>query len=213
MLKIKQNNDVLKNYKFFIWLICLSCVFAAMPGTAAAQTTEFTYQGRLTDNNGTALTGSYDFEFQLLEANSNSLGTQTRLGVFVSNGVFTTTLNFGSNPNLFTGAARLLKISVRPAGSGAYTILSPNQPITSAPYAIRSREATTADAATNAAQLGGIPAARFVQSDAGGNVSVGGNLSVGGSLTQPIVNATTEYQIGGQRVFRLAPFNTTIIGL
>lgn len=181
-------------------------------GAAFAQTTEFTYQGRLTDG-GMAPTGSYDFEFRLYDASNNLLGTLARNGVAVANGSFTVALDYGSTPNQFTGAARLLEIAVRPAGGGSFTTLSPRQPVSSSPYAIRSREAGTADTATNATQLGGVDAARFVQSDINGNVSIGGNLTVGGTLTQPIVNATTEYQIAGERVFRLGPFGTTLVGL
>ncbi|HLM62159.1 MAG TPA: hypothetical protein VK308_15250, partial [Pyrinomonadaceae bacterium] len=212
MLKIKESKFANENYKFIILFWSLWCVFAIVPEKAAAQTTEFSYQGRLADNGGQPLTGAYDFEFRLYDANNNLLGTQTRLGVAVSNGSFTVSLNYGSNPNLFTGAPRLLEISVRQAGNGLYTTLNPRQPITSAPYSIRSREAATADAATNSTQLGGVDAVRFIQSDASGNVNIGGNLNVGGTFTQPIVNADTEYRIGNQRVLSV-PGNNFFAGL
>jgi len=51
----------------------------------------------------------------------------------VSNGLFTVTLDFG---NQFPGANRWLEIGVRTNGVGAYTTLSPRQPITATPYAI-----------------------------------------------------------------------------
>jgi hypothetical protein len=174
---------------------------------ATGQNTTFTYQGRLTDQS-VAANGQYSFEFKLFDTPTPGTGTQagatlTREYVTVTSGVFTVELDYNSNPNPFTGAARFLEIAVRPANSGgAYTILSPRHPVTSAPYAIRSREAATANSATNSAQLGGVPAARFVQSDAGGNVSIGGNLNIAGTLTQPFVNAQNEFRINGSRVLR-----------
>src|SRR5262249_12847191 len=61
--------------------------------------------------------------------------------------------------------------------------------------------------ATNATQLGGVPAAQFLQTDASGNVSISGNLTVVGTFSPNIVNATTEFQIGGQRVLSAAGCN------
>ncbi len=137
----------------------------------SAQTTEFTYQGRLNDG-GMAANGSYDLEFRLFDvaANGSAIVSVQRLGVTVTNASFTVGLDFGAQ---FDGTARYLEIAVKPAGSAnPFTTLNPRQQITSAPYSIRSREAGTADSATNANQLGGIPSAQFVQTDAGGNVSI-----------------------------------------
>ena len=137
MLKIKNRNK--NQMKIKILLLVIWIIVGA--GAAFAQITEFTYQGRLTDNLGSPLTGS----FRLFDANNNLLGTQTRLGVPVSNGAFTAALDYGSNPTQFTGAARLLQISVRPAGSGSYADLPPPQPIISAPHSIRRRKVPTAE--------------------------------------------------------------------
>jgi hypothetical protein len=63
--------------------------------TASAQTTNFTYQGKLSDGGGPA-TGAYDFQFTLWDALSG--GTQqpqpspvtvTRTNVAVGSGIFT----------------------------------------------------------------------------------------------------------------------------
>ena len=43
---------------------------------------------------------------------------------------------FAEHGNLFPGANRWLAISVRPAGVGSYTLLTPREPLTPAPYAI-----------------------------------------------------------------------------
>ncbi len=111
---------------------------------AVAQSTEFTYQGRLLDNS-LPPTANYDFEFSLWDALANGTQagtTQTVTGVAVANGIFTVRLNFGAQ---FDGAARFLQIAVRPAGGGAYTTLAPRQAITSSPYSIKSATSTSAD--------------------------------------------------------------------
>jgi hypothetical protein len=72
----------------------------------SSQTTNFVYQGRLTDG-GTAANGNYDLQFALFDslANGAQVGsTQTLNTVAVSNGVFTVSLDFGANS--FPGANR-----------------------------------------------------------------------------------------------------------
>src|SRR5256884_2575957 len=141
-----------------------------------AQTSSFTYQGRLTDG-GTAANGNYDLQFVLFDSLSGGAqvgSTQTLNTVAVSNGVFTVSLDFGANS--FPGANRFLEISARPTG-GSFTLLTPRQQVTSTPYAIRSANASSADTATNATnatnastatnatQLGGIAASQYVQTN------------------------------------------------
>ena len=103
-----------------------------------AQTTVFTYHGQL-QTNGTPANGVYDLRFTLHDAGSggNQVGSAiTNAPVGVTNGLFITTLNFGSSP--FNGNDRWLEIGVRTNGdTNAYTVLSPRQQITSVPYAIR----------------------------------------------------------------------------
>ncbi len=125
--------------------IFLVSLLALLVVSAAAQTTNFTYQGKLT-NNGNPANGVYDFEVKLFDALSagNQLSTTITLeDVQVTNGIFTVQLDFG---NQFTGANRYLEIAVRGgASTGAFTLLSPRQQITSTPHAIKSLNATTAD--------------------------------------------------------------------
>lgn len=100
-----------------------------------AQGTAFTYQGRL-GFNGAPANGVYDFDFALYATNSGGsmLGSASfSLAVPVTNGLFTTTLDFGGN---FSGAARWLEIAVRTNGGSLFSVLTPRQPITPAPYAI-----------------------------------------------------------------------------
>jgi hypothetical protein len=96
-----------------------------------------TYQGNLLDEEAPA-DGDYDFRFKLYNADTggDQVGrTIVKADLTVSDGVFTTELNFGSGA--FNGGARWLEVAVRPGSStGGYTILSPRQPLTATPYAL-----------------------------------------------------------------------------
>jgi len=189
--------------------------------TARAQTSAFTYQGRLTDG-GTAANGIYDLQFTLWDSAGGGLqigSTQSLPSVQISSGIFTVTLDFGANA--FPGADRFLEISGRLSGASAFTILTPRQQITSTPYAVRSGNATIAD---NATQLGGVGASQYVQTgdprltDArtptagsssyiqnttnqqSGNFNVSGDGTTGGTLSGNVVNAAAQYNIAGNRV-------------
>src|ERR1035437_5315798 len=93
-----------------LWLLLLTLV--SQLATAHAQGTAFTYQGRL-NSGGSPASGLYDFVFSLSNAPSGGSqvgGSVTNLAVGVTNGLFTTTLNFGA---VFTGNDTWLAISVR----------------------------------------------------------------------------------------------------
>ena len=113
---------------------------------AGAQSSVFTYQGQLA-NGGSAATGLYDLRFSLYDGTTNLIaGPVTNAPVGVTNGMFVTTIDFGAAA--FSGSPRALAIGVRTNGStGAYAVLTPNQVITSTPYAIQSLNSS------NAAQL------------------------------------------------------------
>ena len=133
----------------------ISALFAALlfAASAYAQTTAFTYQGRLTDGAGAA-GGSYDMRFRLYDTPQPNTGTQvgadqifsaaTGNAVNVSNGVFTVTLDFSANP-FAAGATRYLEIAVKKAADANYTTLDPRQLLTSSPYSIRTLSAGVAD--------------------------------------------------------------------
>lgn len=101
--------------------------------------TAFTYQGRLNDNKSAA-DGFYDFQFRLYNDPSIELGRQTGDDIYVSDvdvlgGYFTVKLDFGSS--VFDGQDRWLEIGIRPGEfEDEYTLLSPRQAITPAPYAL-----------------------------------------------------------------------------
>jgi Chaperone of endosialidase len=120
--------------------------------TLRAQGTAFTYQGRL-NANGAPANGIYDFDFALFNASSGGslIGSADfALGVPVTNGLFTVSLDFGAN---FPGAARWLEIAVRTNGTTIFNVLSPRQLLTPTPYAISA--ANVANGAVDTAQLAG----------------------------------------------------------
>ena len=167
-----------------------------------AQTSAFTYQGRLSDG-GTAANGNYDLQFALFDslAGGAQVGsTQTISSVSVSAGIFSVSLDFGANA--FPGANRFLEIRTRLTGAPSFTTLSPRQQISSTPYAIRSLNASTADTVA----VNGVPSGsgNYIQSNPAsqqaGNFNISGNGTASGTLSANIVNANTQYNLGGTRL-------------
>lgn len=111
----------------------------ATPNPGAGQScATITYQGRLS-NSGAAASGNYDLQFTIydsLTGGAAQSATVTKENVAVTNGVFTVPLDFASTL-AGNNKARYLEIGVRASGTnGAFTVLSPRQPITEVPYAI-----------------------------------------------------------------------------
>ncbi len=162
-----------------------------MCGAAAfAQTTAFTYQGKLTDG-AMAASGTYDLGFALYDAETGGtqIGTTTtRPNVSVSGGIFTVQLDFGAAA-FAAGANRFLQIAVKKTTETNFTTLTPRQPLTSSPYAIRTLNATAADALSTAC-VGCVTDAQINSID-------------GGKITGTVANATTattaqnSEQLGG----------------
>jgi hypothetical protein len=104
--------------------------------TAFAQGTAFTYQGRL-QNNGNPASGTYNLTFSLFNVSGGGsavAGPVTTNGVFITNGLFSVTLDFG--PGVFNGTTYWLQIGVETNGAGSFSTLSPRQQLTPAPYAV-----------------------------------------------------------------------------
>jgi hypothetical protein len=100
--------------------------------------TAFTYQGQLKEG-GIPADGDYDFVFRLYDADTGGaqVGGDVEIDEWpVSTGLFTVELDFGTD--VFTGDARWIEVGVREGGGGggAYTTLSPRQPVNAAPYAL-----------------------------------------------------------------------------
>ena len=174
------------------------------------QATAFTYQGRLSDaaSSGGA-NGTYQMQFQLFDAatNGNQIGdTRTNTAVNVSNGVFTVSLDFGSNP-FVSGADRFLQISVKrasdPSGT-AYTTLAPRQQLTSSPYAIRTISAGEADSLSNFcvgcvqnSHINSVDAAKVTGTVANATNAQTANTATSANTANTATTATTAGNVTG----------------
>src|SRR5512138_445531 len=145
---------MLKRIEGSTWsFLVVGIVFVLSTIAVCAQSTCFTYQGRLTDS-ATLANANYDFQFALFDslASGAQVGsTQTISNVSVNGGIFTVSLDFGAGA--FPGANRWLQIAARLSGTQTFTTLSPRQPITSTPYSVRSLNASSADTVV----VNGIP--------------------------------------------------------
>jgi hypothetical protein len=138
-----------KIQSLLILLICLIMLHSSFCPCLHAQGTAFTYQGRL-DSGTNPAAGSYDFTFAVFNAatgGAQSGVTLTNPAIAVSNGLFTTMIDFGG---IFSGTNYWLAVGVRTNGNGAFTALSPRQPLTPVPYAIYAPNAGTSVSAGTA---------------------------------------------------------------
>ena len=194
-------------------------------GTVLAQSTAFTYQGKLTTN-GNLANGLYDLRFKLFAdsfGNTQVGSTATSNAVPISSGLFTVTLDFGS---VFSGSNYWLEIGVKTNGAGSYTSLSPLQSIAPTPYAIFAQNAgLAAGSYTNAvnfsnagntfvgaftgngaglsnvtaATLGGLTANQFWKTSGNSGTTAGANF-LGTTDNQPL-----EMKVNGARALRIEP--------
>lgn len=149
------------------WLILPACL---CPAGATAQSSAFTYQGRLQDGTNPA-NGSYEILFRpfaVLAGGSQLTIPNIRL-VAVTNGLFTTVMDFGSA--IFDGGPVYLQVEVRTNGVGGYAILAPRQALTPTPYAVFSSVAGNVPA-------GVIGSSQLADSIGLGTTNVNGRLDV-----------------------------------
>ncbi|MEP7074926.1 MAG: tail fiber domain-containing protein [Acidobacteriota bacterium] len=204
-------------------------------GSAFSQSSIFTYQGKLTES-GMQANGQYDLVFRLFDGGGSQIGGDlTKEDVQVTSGIFTVALDFGASP--FTGGTgESLEIAVRLGSStGAFSTLTPRQPLTSSPYAIKSSSASSADIASDALKLGGVASGQYVvTSDSRladartptpgsssyiqnststqglSNFDISGNGTAGGTLSGSVVNAGTQFNLNGSRFVAFGPNNTYV---
>jgi len=139
----------MKRNPFLIVFCCLLSILQGQYLTATAQGTAFTYQGRL-NNNGAPANGSYDLAFTLYPASLAGValaGPFTNTAVVVTNGLFTTLVDFG---NANTGGSNWLQIAVSTNGANAFSPLTPRQQLTPVPYALFAANASNANTAVTA---------------------------------------------------------------
>jgi len=156
----------------------------------SAQGTAFDYQGQL-NAAGAPANGVYDLRFALYDAVTNGSRATvwlTNSAVPVTNGLFSTTLNFGG---IFAGTNYWLDIAVRSAVETNFTALLPRQPILPAPYAMFATAASNVNGTVSATQLTGtLPSAQISGTYSGpvnfnnaGNNFSGAFTGVGAALT------------------------------
>lgn len=206
-----------KKIKFGSATLMLIFCFVFCPPTFA-QTTEFTYQGKLNDTGTPSAT--YDFEFRLCASEtscSTPLAIDSRPGIAVSSGgIFTVKINFGSGQ--FDGSDRFLEIAVKRPSDTIFVTLAPRQQLTSTPYTIQSLKAN------NSLQLGGVAANQFVltgdprldannyvQNTLAPQTSV--NFNIGGTGAANILNATSQFNLGGSRILSNTGTNNLFAGV
>ncbi len=116
----------------------LLLAFASLMTTPAqAQSTAVTYQGELKQA-GARANGDFEFRFRVFDNATVGGGTLLAESIpaaalLVQDGRFTASLDFSLG--IFDGSARFLQIEVRAVGATEYALLSPRQPLTSAPGA------------------------------------------------------------------------------
>ena len=117
--------------------VSVAGIWAAPGGAQAAPLgTAFTYHGQLRQAD-VPVDGPCDLRFSLWDAETDGTqigATQAVDNVTAREGLFSVLLDFGA---AFDGRLLWLEIAVRaPAGAGAYTTLTPRQPLTSTPSAL-----------------------------------------------------------------------------
>ena len=145
--------------------IALTVLFVSLllRPTAMAQTDSFTYQGRL-ERNGTPYTGTASMRLAIVDAASAGAELAFTFGAYpVVNGQFTVT--FSSVPaSVFNGAPRWINIGVDdPDVAGLlYVNLTPRQPVTATPYAMRANVASSVSGTVASTQItGNLPASQI----------------------------------------------------
>jgi hypothetical protein len=145
---------------------------SSLAASAFAQSTAFTYQGRL-KNGASPAAGLHDFRFRLWDAAAGGaqLGsTQCVDNILVTEGLFTSTIDFGQQ--FASPTQRFLEIEVRAdtglncTSANGFIVLGPRQPLTAAPLASHAKTAFSL-AAADGSPLDAV----IVSND--GNVGIG----------------------------------------
>lgn len=169
--------------KTFSLALTLLLLAVLSPLSAVSQGTAFNYQGHLNVSNSPA-NGTYQMQFTLYPSNSggsSTFGPVTNTAVAVTNGIFTTTIDFGLNA--FTGNASWLDIAVRTNLPASFTELTPRQQILPVPYAIFAAGASNAVNAITANTAGSASTA--------GSATTAGTAAVANSVAAGAINGSS----------------------
>ncbi len=197
--------------------LCSGCLTTS---PVFAQSTAFTYQGRLNDT-GQPANGYYDLVFSLFPASTGTGqigGWITNTATPVSSGLFTVMLDFG--PTAFTSPDRWLQLAVRTNGASALTTLLPRQHISPAPYTIHAlgsdtaTTAITANAVANGVYTTGMYAdPGWITSLSGGKIAgdITGNASgFSGSLSGDVIGTQGANLIANDAVITVTIANGAV---
>jgi hypothetical protein len=164
--------------KTFLWAAIL--LFSA---PAWAQTSTFTYQGKLEESSGPA-TGQYDFEFALYDdpsAGTQVAGPDVVEDVAVEDGLFQASIDFGAGA--FSGGDRWLEIRVRPGSStDPFTVMASRQAVAPSPLALHSRSVAEGAVGTSQIAAGAVTADEVDDSQV--QLRVGAGCTTGSSIRQ-----------------------------
>ena len=186
--------------------------------TCFAQGTAFTYQGRLNSGGGVA-NSTYDISFTVYDALTGGVthAALTNAAVGVTNGLFTTTLDFGAIPD---GNLAWFELAVRTNGGGTFTTLTPRQALTPAPYAMFANTASNLVGSVSSANLAGTYSSAVTLNNAGNSFTGNGSGLTGLNAWQTNGNSGTtaganfigttdnqplEFKVNGVRALRLEP--------
>ena len=136
---------------------------------------------------------SFVFAFRVFDAASggNRVSVPLTPTVPITNGLFTTVLDFG--PNVFTGEPRWLDMRVHcPVGPGAFTALNPRQALTAVPYAFALPGFRTEPNAFSPNILGGHISNTITPLTAGSAILSGGDI-----LNPNSIDANYSVIVGG----------------
>ena len=147
----------MKNIKSILYPFAALLMLWSIPVFGLGVGSKFNYNGRLQDSQSGSgpggASGRYDFCFTLYPAPTGASPTGsafTNSSVAVSNGLFATQVDFGTN--VFDGTAYWMEVGVRTNGTNnAFTMLSPRQEVTATPYASYAPSAGTAATADGVA--------------------------------------------------------------
>jgi hypothetical protein len=191
------------------WSIGLFLFFLVVFPQAHAETTSFSYQGRL-NVAGSPANGLYDLSFGLYPAN---IGGQPMGGILitntlsVTNGLFVTLLDFGK---VFDGTTYWLEIGVRTNGNGGFVLLTPRTPMQSTPYAQHAASASSFIGMIGDNQISNsIPRLNNVTNLFTGSMVAHVFVGDGAGLTN--LPASTLANLGGITTNAMAQANTLIV--
>jgi hypothetical protein len=164
------------------WVVVIFGLLTGRP-EVSGQNTAFTYQGQLSVG-GVPANGNYDFTFGLYPTNAGGVpagNLLTNSSIVVSNGLFTTVLDFGP---VLNGTPYWLEIGVQPAGgTNGFGILVPRQALNSTPYAAYAANAGTVAGVLAASNLPPSVALLNSSPNFSGTVTAPGFAGDGSGLT------------------------------